>query len=214
MIEVKNLFYRQGNFNLNIPYKQFPEKGIILLTGSSGSGKSTFLNVLSGLLKCPSLVWNFKGQNLASLKPSQRGINYCFQDLRLFPVMTVKENIFFVLKAKKISFKQKEKDFEEIVDILNLKSCLNRSLEKLSGGEKQRTALARTLISPCEILFLDEPFSYLDERNQERARFLVKSYVKKHSLPLFLVSHEKEKDVSSQILFNKGCIVNNLKNLS
>ena len=209
MSKIKNLFYKQGNFRLHIPQQEVPDGGTILLTGSSGSGKSTFFNVLSGLLNCPDLIWEFKGQNLARLEAPQRDINYCFQDLRLFPLMTARENIFFALRAKKIPIQKKQKEFEEIIETLNLNRCLSLSLDKLSGGEKQRTALARALISPCRILFLDEPFSYLDKANKKGARDLVQSYVKKKSIPLFLASHEKETDISHQITLKEGCIEDN-----
>ena len=205
---IQNLFYQQGDFCLKIPKLDLPTKGILLLTGPSGSGKSTFLNVLAGLLKCPQMTWNFKNKNLALLAPHEKGINYCFQDLRLFPLMTAKENILFALKAKKIPFKEKQKEFEELIDSLGLKTCLNLSIEKLSGGEKQRTALARSLISSCDILFLDEPFSYLDKTNKQRARDFVQAYVEKNQIPCFLASHEKESPVASLIQLHQGQIKN------
>ena len=206
MNKIQNLVYRQGDFCLKAPYLELPEKGLILLTGLSGSGKSTFLNVLTGLLDCPSLIWRFKKEDLAKLSAPNRGINYCFQDLRLFPLMTAKQNILFALRAKKISFKAKQKEFEEVIDSLSLEACLNLSIEKLSGGEKQRVALARALISPCNILFLDEPFSYLDSTNKEKARALVQSYVEKNNIPCFFVSHEKKNSPSYHIKFNQGSI--------
>ena len=206
MNKIQNLFYRQGDFYLKVSHLELPEKGLILLTGLSGSGKSTFLNVLAGLLDCPSLIWSFKKENLAKLSAHNRGINYCFQDLRLFPLMTAKQNILFALRAKKISFKAKQKEFEGVIDSLNLEACLNLSIEKLSGGEKQRVALARALISSCNTLFLDEPFSYLDSTNKEKAKALVQSYVEKNNIPCFLVSHEKKNNSSYHIKFNQGSI--------
>jgi len=201
---IQNLSYKQGDFYLKAPTLNLPEQGLILLTGLSGSGKSTFLNVLSGLLDCPSMSWEFKNKNLAKLPAPQRAINYCFQDLRLFPLMSVKENILFPLEAKKIPVKKEE--FETMIEALNLGACLNLSIEKLSGGEKQRVALGRALISPCDILFLDEPFSYLDDTNKKRAKSLVQTYIDTNKLACFLASHEKEKDFSFQIKFNQGSV--------
>ena len=109
MNTIQNLFYQQGDFCLKIPKLDLPTKGILLLTGPSGSGKSTFLNVLAGLLECPQMTWSFKNRILTQVAPPEKGINYCFQDLRLFPLMTAKENILFALKAKKIPFKEKQK---------------------------------------------------------------------------------------------------------
>ena len=165
---VKNLFYKAGDFKLNIPEWRFPDKGITALTGASGSGKTTVLKILCGLTSCPPLLWEFKGQNLANFSPPERKIGMCFQDLRLFPHWTARENILFALKARGSSFKEKKKDLEEIIDFLDLGKSIDLSIDHLSGGEKQRTALARALITQPEILFLDEPFSYLDEKARKK----------------------------------------------
>ncbi|MCZ0932182.1 MAG: ATP-binding cassette domain-containing protein [Oligoflexia bacterium] len=204
---VKNLFYKQGELSLNIPKWSFLDEGIVVLTGESGGGKSTLLKVLCGLLPCPCLNWNFKGKNLAQFEPSCRGIGFCFQDLRLFPLMTARENILFAVKAKKLSVRDKKKDFEEVVESLGLANCLDLSIEKLSGGEKQRTALARTLIVSHSILFLDEPFSYLDSDNKNKARELVKKVTQRDKSPVLLVSHEKEELLAQQkFCLNQGQI--------
>ncbi|MDE0091819.1 MAG: ATP-binding cassette domain-containing protein, partial [Oligoflexia bacterium] len=159
---VKNLIYKRGEFSLNIPEWKFLDEEITLLTGASGSGKSSLLKILCGLLPCPQLIWEFKAKDLAQLEPPQREIGFCFQDLRLFPLMTAKENILFAIKAKKLSIERQKNNFEEVVESLGLTHCLDLSIDKLSGGEKQRTALARALVVSHRILFLDEPFSYLD----------------------------------------------------
>ena len=203
MSVIKKLFYKIGDFALDIPEWRFPDKGITILTGVSGSGKSTVLKILCGLLPCPSLVWEFKGQNLAKLSPSERKIGMCFQDLRLFPHWTARENILFALKAQGLFLKEKKKDFEEIIDFLDLKKSIDLSINHLSGGEKQRTALARALIVCPKILFLDEPFSYLDKKARKKARHLTFEIIKKYSAPLLLVSHDQEdiKDLTDESFY-------------
>ena len=204
---VKNLFYKQGDFHLNISKWALLDEGITVLTGASGSGKSTLLKVLCGLLSCPSLIWEFKGKNLAQVDPQLREIGFCFQDLRLFPLMTARENILFAIKARKMSIKDKKTAFEEIVEGLDLENCLDLSVEKLSGGEKQRAALARTLIVSHSILFLDEPFSYLDSKNKRKARALVKKITERDKIPLLLISHEREDSLAQQHFYlEKGQI--------
>ena len=118
---IKNLFYKQGDFQLEIPQWIFPDKKTVLLTGVSGSGKSTILKILCGLIPCPGLVWNFQKQNLARLPPPKRGVGMCFQDLRLFPLMNARQNILFALQAQGLSLKDKNKSFEEIVEFLDIK---------------------------------------------------------------------------------------------
>lgn len=189
---VKNLFYKIGNFSLDIPEWSFSDEKVTALTGASGSGKTTILKLLCGLIPCPDLFWEFKGQNLAKLSPPERKLGVCFQDLRLFPHWTAKQNILFAVQARGFSFKDKKKEFEEMIDFLKLRKCLNLSINDLSGGEKQRVALARALIIKPSLIFLDEPFSYLDEQNRKKAQVLIMETVKKYSVPLLLISHDKE----------------------
>ena len=197
---IKNLFYKIGHFELSIPEWSFPDQGITALTGASGSGKTTILKILCGLIPCPDLIWEFQGQNLANLPPPDRKLGLCFQDLCLFPHLSAKENILFALKARGISFKEKKKDFEEIIDFLGLERSLDLFVEDLSGGEKQRTALARALMTCPQFLFLDEPFSYLDQKAKEKARQLTVEIVKKYNIPLLLISHDQEdiKDLADE----------------
>ena len=188
---IKNLFYRVGDFQLDIPEWSFSDQGVIALTGASGSGKTTVLKILCGLLPCPDFFWSFQGENLASFSPPERRLGVCFQDLRLFPHFTAKQNILFAIKARGLNFIDRKQNFEEIIDFLELKKSLNLFVEDLSGGEKQRVALARALIVQPRFLFLDEPFSYLDESTRKKARHLSIEIVKKYSVPLLLVSHDR-----------------------
>ena len=189
---IKNLIYKVGEFELNIHEWSFLDQGVIALTGASGSGKTTILKILCGLLPCPQLFWEFQGKNLAVLTPPERRLGVCFQDLRLFPHLSAKQNIVFAIRARGFSFSDKKKDFDEIISFLELEKSLDLFIEDLSGGEKQRVALARALIVRPHFLFLDEPFSYLDETIRKKARLLTTEIVQRYSIPLLLVSHDKE----------------------
>ena len=94
----------------------------------------------------------------------------------------------------------------EIIHFLELEKKLSSSVDHLSGGEKQRTALARALIIPPRLLFLDEPFSCLDEKTRKRARLLTSQVAKKYSIPFLLISHDKEdiRDLADEEFFLKG----------
>lgn len=204
MFCVQNLFYKQGDFCLNISEWKFPAKGISLLKGHSGCGKSTVLKILSGLLDCPSLIFTNKDRCLSGLAPPERGIGFCFQDLRLFPVMTAQQNLLFAIKARKLNLKQSP--YDRIIQTLNLKKCLKLYIEELSGGEKQRLALARALLVPHDLLLLDEPFSYLDEDHKQKARELVQDFSRERSMPILLVSHEDEAIADRRFLLESGKI--------
>ena len=193
---VKNLFYKIGDFELKIPYWPLASEGVTALTGPSGSGKTSVLKILCGLILVKKLSWIFKGQDLAKLPPPDRHLAICFQDLRLFPHFSAKENILFALTARRIPFKNRKKEFQEMIDFLDLKKSLNLRIDQLSGGEQQRVALARALITRPRFLFLDEPFSYLDEKTKDKARELTFAVIKKYKTPLLLISHDK-KDLKS-----------------
>ena len=189
---IKNLFYKVGDFKLDIPEWSFSDEGVTALTGASGSGKTTVLKILCGLIPCPKFFWEFQGQNLAVLPSPERKLGVCFQDLRLFPHFTARQNILFAMKARGISFIDRKKKFDEMIVFLELKKSLDLFVDDLSGGEKQRVALARALIVRPRFLFLDEPFSCLDENSRKKARLLTAQLVKKYSVPLLLISHDKE----------------------
>lgn len=197
---IKNLFYKIGHFQLNVPEWAFSDEGVTALTGDSGSGKTTILKILCGLVPCPQLSWKFQGQDLAQLPPPDRKLGVCFQDLRLFPHLTARENILFAIQARGVLFKERKKDFEEMINFLGLENSLDLFISELSGGEKQRVALARALIVKPKILLLDEPFSYLDANNKRQARRLTRDLVKKYSIPLLLISHDREdiKDLANE----------------
>lgn len=189
---IRNLFYKIGDFKLDIPEWSFSDKKVTALTGTSGSGKTTVLKILCGLLPCPKLFWEFQGENLAELPSPKRKLGVCFQDLRLFPHFTARQNILFAIKARGLSFEDRKKDFDEMTDLLELQKILNLFVDNLSGGERQRVALARALIIRPRFLFLDEPFSYLDEQNRKKARQLTFEMIKRYSVPLLLISHNRE----------------------
>ena len=211
---IKNLRFQQGGFHLNIPEWRWPDKGATALTGPSGSGKTTVLKILCGLLPCPGLFWEFKGENLSRLAPQERKLGVCFQDLRLFPHFSVKGNILFPARIKRLAFAQIKNRFQELVESLGLENILDRYVEELSGGERRRVALARALILRPRLLLLDEPFASLDKESREKARRLVLAVVKKQAVPLLLISHDKT-DIQSlaaqEFYLREGAIHTKLK---
>ena len=190
MSVIKNINYKAGEFSLKIKEWTFPDEGLTLLCGPSGSGKTTFIRILCGLLPCPGFSWIFKSVNLAKLEPPERQLGVLFQDLHLFPSMSVEKNICFPLKARGESNKAAKKECHQMVEQLGLKNKLSSIPENLSGGEKQRVALGRALITSPRFLFLDEPFVHLDSKTRAEAVVFTLKVIKEKNIPTLLVSHD------------------------
>jgi ABC-type sugar transport system ATPase subunit len=210
MSVIKSLVYSYENFTLEIPQCEIPDTGISVFHGPSGSGKSTLFNVLLGLLKCPSLNWNFKNQNLATLPPPDRGIGVVFQSLDLFPHMTGFGNIKFAAQAKKLSSEYFQKRLDMLDNILGLKEYMEQSVLKMSGGQKQRIALARAMIWSPKFLFLDEPFSALDYEAKKSAQNMIRIISESENIPVYLITHDLAdiaKYANHQFQLNKGRLI-------
>lgn len=140
----------------------------IILFGPSGCGKSTVLHLIAGLAIPDSGDILIDGEFAATAgtnlkEPEQRGIGMVFQDLALWPHMTVAENIEFGLVAKRMPKDERHRRVKEMVDLVRLGDYLNVNPGTLSGGEQQRVALARALATAPRILLMDEPLSNLDD---------------------------------------------------
>ncbi len=140
----------------------------VVLFGPSGCGKSTVLHLIAGLVIPDSgeILINeelvaMAGRNLR--EPEQRGIGLVFQDLALWPHMTVAQNIEFGLRAKRVPVKECKQRVRDVVDLVGLGDYLDTKPGELSGGQQQRVALARTLALAPRIVLMDEPLSTLDE---------------------------------------------------
>jgi len=189
---IQNLSRDYGDFQINIPHWEISDKGITVLWGPSGAGKTSVFRLLIGLDDSPSLSWTFQGVDLAQLPIPEKKLGVVFQSLDLFPHMTAQQNIFFAADARKIPKEQKQKHFTELTETLQLNHCLKRNVQKISGGEAQRVALARALIGQPRLLLLDEPFTALDPETRHEARQFVKKAVDQQKIPTLLISHDHE----------------------
>ena len=192
------------NINVVLSKKEILQKinlqvkagSFVSVLGPSGCGKSTLLKAISGIIPCAKGNILINGKNAALSPVHKRGTVIVFQDVRLFPHLSVGENIAFPLKIKGIS---KNIYNEKVIDLLEkvqLKGYENKRTDKLSGGEQQRIALARALAASPEILLLDEPFSGLDENLRFEMRVLVKELHKAFNMTTMMVTHDKEEALS------------------
>jgi len=163
------------------------EQGEILsLTGESGCGKSTLLRIIAGLEVPNSGRVLLDGTDITHWKPEHRKFGFVFQNLALFPHLSVKQNIFFALKRKESS----NEKLEELLSKTGLEGLASRYPHELSGGQQQRVAIARALAINPSVLILDEPFSSLDELLKAKIREEIFELLKSLKITTILVSHQ------------------------
>ena len=157
------------NFNLEIKDKEF-----IVLVGPSGCGKSTTLRMVAGLEEISGGELYIGGQLMNDVAPKDRDIAMVFQSYALYPHMTVRENIAFPLKLRKVDKAEIDQRVNQAAEILGITEYLDRKPKALSGGQRQRVAIGRAIVREPKVLLMDEPLSNLDAklRNQMRAEII------------------------------------------
>ncbi|MGI4837704.1 MAG: ABC transporter ATP-binding protein [Janthinobacterium lividum] len=182
----------------------------ITLLGPSGCGKSTLLRCIAGLTAVDSGKIFLKGRDLVPLSPQQRDIGMVFQSYALFPNMTVQQNVAFGLRMKKVKGEESTRRVAEVLKLVELDTFANRYPHQLSGGQNQRVALARSLVTRPSLLLLDEPLSALDARIRKHLREQIRAIQQELGLTTIFVTHDQEEALvmSDRIfLMNKGNIV-------
>jgi putative spermidine/putrescine transport system ATP-binding protein len=132
------------------------------LLGPSGSGKTTCLRLIAGFEQPTGGSIRLAGRESAQVPPYERDVNTVFQDYALFPHMSVAGNIGYSLMLKQVPRQQRQKQVDEMLDLVQLVGMGDRKLTQLSGGQRQRVALARSLINQPTVLLLDEPLGAFD----------------------------------------------------
>lgn len=192
------------------------ESEITGVFGPSGAGKTTLLNIISGLITPASGFIEINGhkvfdaQNGINIPETKRNIGYVFQDGRLFPHLTVQQNLCF--SKPYIKRKNKIVSFDEVVDLLEIRPLLDKKPRELSGGEKQRVAIGRALLTQPSILLLDEPFANLDRYLRKQIISYLLKINQKFSIPLLIVSHiigDILRLTNKMLVVSKGQIVGN-----
>lgn len=169
---------------------------IVALLGASGCGKSTLLKTIAGIITPASGSVFLNGSCADALPPHKRGTVIVFQDLRLFPHMTVADNIAFPLKMQGASREECMKAATGLLEKVQLEGYGKRKINEMSGGQLQRVALARALAANPNVLLLDEPFSSLDENLRQDMRKLVLRLQKEYLITTILVTHDRQEALS------------------
>ena len=187
------------------------ERGeFVTLLGPSGCGKSTLLRCNAGLTPVDSGRILLDGQDIVPLSPQKRGIGMVFQSYALFPNMTVEQNVAFGLRMQKVKADESLARVREVLDLVELGSFAGRYPHQLSGGQCQRVALARSLVTRPRLLLLDEPLSALDARIRKHLREQIRAIQRELGLTTIFVTHDQEEALTMSdriFLMNQGRIV-------
>ena len=194
MITIDNLSKKYGKVEaLHGVTLKITLNEILAVVGPSGCGKTTLLRLIAGLEKPDGGRIQIDNREVSSqakvLEPHKRGLSMIFQDLALWPHMRVREHITFVLKKEKLTRDVVESRIDEILRDVNLNGYDNRYPHELSGGEKQRLAIARALAPHPKYLLMDEPFSNLDSILKEELQEVVIKLKNNHQMGIIYVTH-------------------------
>jgi ABC-type sugar transport system ATPase subunit len=181
---------------------------LFVILGPTGAGKTTLLNVISGLIHYEGEVF-LNGKSMNHTRPRERGIGYVFQKLALFPHLNVKSNIAYGLRAQKWIPERIEKRVNEMMGMMDLCHLATRYPGNLSGGEKQKVALARAIAPSPQVLLLDEPFQNIDLRSTKVIRLEFKRLQRDLKITTLFVTHqlsEAEEMADRLAVLNRGRI--------
>lgn len=200
-VEIKKAL---ADFTLDVRFSV--ENDILVLFGPSGAGKTTILRAIAGLIKPDEgrIAYRdqlfFSSERRTSMPTQQRRVGYMFQEYALFPHMNVKKNIWYGVKDCKV---KADELYGKLMGLLKIEHLAHRFIDQLSGGEKQRVALARSLMAQPHILLLDEPLSALDKDTRFELQAELREMQKIWDIPFILVTHDPEeaKALGDQYLF-------------
>lgn len=209
----KIIFNALNDINFSIEDGEF-----VGIMGSSGSGKTTLLNMISTIDKPTTGTMELKGKNPLLLRGEElalfrrRELGFVFQDFNLLDTLTIGENIVLPLTLDKVSVKEQDERLNEVSTILGIKDLLGKRTFEVSGGQAQRTAIARALINNPSILLADEPTGNLDSKSSKVVMELFQKINKENKVTTMMVTHDPlAASYCSRILFIKdGSIYNEI----
>ncbi|MEE9100008.1 ABC transporter ATP-binding protein [Pseudomonas nitroreducens] len=208
-VEILNKSYSSTTVFQDIDFAA--ERGeFVTLLGPSGCGKSTLLRCIAGLTPVDSGRILLDGEDIVPKSPQKRGIAMVFQSYALFPNMTVEQNVAFGLRMQKVPAAESAQRVREVLEMVELGPLAARYPHQLSGGQCQRVALARSLVTRPRLLLLDEPLSALDARIRKHLREQIRRIQQELKLTTVFVTHDQEEALTLSdriVLMNAGRIV-------
>lgn len=196
MIKIEELHVKRPGFALQDINLSIDSGDYFILVGPSASGKTLLLETIAGLNKVTSgRIW-IDDREITALESEKRKIAMVYQDCALFPHLTVAENIVFGLKIQRKPALQIKRELDRVVQLFGISHLLPRKPANLSGGEKQKVALARALVTSPEVLLLDEPLGALDPQTREDIRQEIARLHRELGLTIIHVTHDFEEAVT------------------
>ncbi|HUU64445.1 MAG TPA: ABC transporter ATP-binding protein [Dehalococcoidia bacterium] len=196
MIEIKKLTVNLGDFLLDGIDLRVEKGEYFIILGPTGAGKTVLLEAIAGLHPVRSgEIW-LDGRDVTRLEAEKRGIGFVYQDYALFPHLTVKGNLLFGLRRRKLPKEERGRVMEWMAELLGISHLLERSPDTLSGGERQKVALARALSTSPEVLLLDEPLSALDPQHREGVQQELRQIHRRLKQTAIHVTHDFEEAIA------------------
>ncbi|OIP98239.1 MAG: molybdenum ABC transporter ATP-binding protein [Syntrophobacteraceae bacterium CG2_30_61_12] len=186
---------RQGDFSIDAAFRT-QEVGVTALFGRSGAGKTSIINMVAGLVRPDSghIIVNgrplFDSNTAVDVPPEKRRIGYIFQEGRLFPHLSVRSNLTYGLRL--IAEAERYVNLDQVVHLLGIEHLIDRRPARLSGGEKQRVAIGRALLTSPSLLLMDEPLASLDAARKAEVLPFIGRLSREFAIPILYVSHALE----------------------
>jgi molybdate transport system ATP-binding protein len=186
---------QQGNFLLHAAFRS-ADVGVTALFGRSGAGKTSIINMVAGLVRPDEghITVNgyclFDSNTSVNVPPERRRVGYIFQEGRLFPHLSVRSNLVYGMRLTPKA--ERYVNFDQVVQLLGIDHLIDRRPANLSGGEKQRVAIGRALLTSPSILLMDEPLASLDSARKAEVLPFVARLSREFSVPILYVSHSLE----------------------
>lgn len=190
-MEIVNLSFNFPSFELG-PVSLNIDDGIMVILGPTGSGKTTLINLIAGILSPNKGKIVLNGIDITKIPIESRKVGFVFQDSTLFPHLNVHQNILFGLTRDELHNEERMIMVRKIIEDLGIANLLNRTIDSLSGGESQKVSLAQMLVTRPRIILLDEPLSHLDPPTREKLRLELRTILKKQRVPVIYVTHFEE----------------------